>query len=86
MSITQQQTQRSPNEFDQSPAKRSRPLCRYLREQREKVRTQDRMKLLRGLDWMVYGSFLKSRKTLFNRPETLASSCELPGAHHPGTT
>ena len=31
----------------------------------------------RGWDWVVYGSFHKSLKTLFDWPETVTLSCEL---------
>ena len=53
-------------------------LCRYFREQCEKIRRHDRRKFVRsGWDWMVYASFHKSLKTLFDWPETLILSCEL---------
>ena len=53
-------------------------LCRYRRETREKIRWHDRRKSVRsGWDWVVYGSFHKSLKTLFDWSETLTLSCEL---------
>jgi len=53
-------------------------LCRYFREQGEKIRRHDRRKFVRsGWDSVVYGSLYKSLKTLFDWPETLPLSCEL---------
>ena len=49
----------------------------YFRE-RDNVRRHGRRKSVRrGWDWMVYGSFHKSLKTLFDWPETLGLSFEL---------
>ena len=53
-------------------------LCRYFREQREKIRWHDRRKFVpSGWDWMVYGFCHKSLKTHFDWPETFTLSCEL---------
>ena len=53
-------------------------LCRYFREQREKIRWHDQRKFVpSGWDWMVYGFCHKSLKTHFDWPETLTLSCEL---------
>ena len=46
-------------------------LCRYFREQREKIRWHNRRKFVpSGWDWMVYGFCHKSLKTHFDWPET----------------
>ena len=53
-------------------------LCRYFREQREKIRWHNRRKFVpSGWDWMVYGFCHKSLKTHFDWPETFTLSCEL---------
>ena len=75
-SITQQ-SQPFPSEFA-SLRSRVFVLCRYFREQHEKIRWHDRRKFIpSGWDWMVYGFCHKSLKTHFNWPETLTLSCEL---------
>ena len=53
-------------------------LCRDFREQHENIHRHDRTKFVRSWwDWMAYGSFHKSLKTLFYWPEALTLSCEL---------
>ena len=75
-SITQQ-SQPFPSEFA-SLRSRVFVLCRYFREQHEKIRWHDRRKFIpSGWDWMVYGFCHKSLKTRFDWPETLSLSCEL---------
>ena len=72
-------SKRSPSRAN-STSLRSRVfvLCRYFREQREKIRWHNRRKFVpSGWDWMVYGFCHKSLKTHFDWPETFTLSCEL---------
>ena len=72
-------SKRSPSRAN-STSLRSRVfvLCRYFREQREKIRWHDRRKFVpSGWDWMVYGFCHKSLKIHFDWPETFTLSCEL---------
>ena len=50
----------------------------YLREHRDDIHRHDRRKFVRrGWDKMVYGSYHKSLKTMFDWSETLTLSCKL---------
>ena len=72
-------SKRSPSRAN-STSLRSRVfvLCRYFREQREKIRWHNRRKFVpSGWDWMVYGFCHKSLKTHFDWPETFTLSCKL---------
>ena len=72
-------SKRSPSRAN-STSLRSRVfvLCRYFREQRDKIRWHDRRKFVpSGWDWMVYGFCHKSLKNHFDWPETFTLSCEL---------
>lgn len=76
-----QQTQPFPSELDESPFARFRLLSRLPSTTRKHFVCTTGQNLYAvggtGWDWMVYGSFHKSLKTLFDWPETLTLSCEL---------